>query len=79
MCGSAARGYDVRLFSLLDWMSAPTHIVWGQQGRLIPVECGSLYQQAIPGAKLTIVEQCGHVPHLEKPEEFGRMALSFLA
>jgi pimeloyl-ACP methyl ester carboxylesterase len=71
--------YDPRLPQLLARVSAPTRIVWGRQDRIIPVECGSLYQQAIPGADLTVIEQCGHAPHLEKSEEFGRVALSFLA
>jgi pimeloyl-ACP methyl ester carboxylesterase len=25
-----------------------------------------------------VIEQCGHAPHLEKPDEFVRLALDFL-
>lgn len=70
--------HDPRLAPLLARVKVPTRLVWGQQDQLIPVECGRLYQQAIPGAELTVLEQCGHVPHLEKPDEFVRLALSFL-
>lgn len=70
--------YDPRLPQLLARVNAPTQIVWGQHDRIIPVECGTLYQQAIPGATLTVLEQCGHLPHLEKPEDFVRVALPFL-
>ena len=70
--------HDPRLPPLLARVTAPTCIVWGRQDKIIPVECGTLYQQAIPGARLEVIEQCGHAPHLEKPDEFVRLALDFL-
>jgi pimeloyl-ACP methyl ester carboxylesterase len=42
------------------------------------VECGTLYHQAIPGAELVVIEQGGHAPYLEKPDEFVRIAMDFL-
>jgi pimeloyl-ACP methyl ester carboxylesterase len=70
--------HDPRLPHLLARVTAPTRIVWGRQDRVIPVECGSLYQQAIPGAELVVLDQCGHAPQLEKPDEFVRVARQFL-
>jgi len=70
--------HDPRLPPLLARVTAPTLIVWGQHDKIIPVECGILYQQAIPGADLAVIEQCGHAPHLEKPDEFVRIAMDFL-
>jgi len=26
-----------------------------------------------------VIEQCGHAPHLEKPDEFVRIAMDFLS
>jgi pimeloyl-ACP methyl ester carboxylesterase len=37
---------------------------------MFPQEHGLVYQQSIPGAKLVIVPQCGHLPHIEKPDAF---------
>ena len=70
--------HDPRLPHVLARVTAPTRIVWGRQDTIIPVECGTLYQQAIPGADLVVIEQCGHAPHLEMPDEFGRIAMDFL-
>ena len=70
--------HDPRLPALLARVTAPTRIVWGRQDKIIPVECGTLYQQAIPGSELVVIEHCGHAPHLEKPEEFVRIAMDFL-
>jgi pimeloyl-ACP methyl ester carboxylesterase len=71
--------HDPRLPALLARVTAPTRIVWGRQDQIIPVECGTLYHQAIAGSELTVIEQCGHAPHLEKPDEFVRVALDFLS
>lgn len=70
--------YDPRLPFLLARVTIPTRIVWGRQDQLVPLECGQLYQQAIPGAELVVIDQCGHLPQVEKPEEFVRCALAFL-
>jgi pimeloyl-ACP methyl ester carboxylesterase len=71
--------HDPRLPALLGRVRIPACIVWGQQDSLVPLECGYLYQQAIPGSRLVIVNHCGHLPQVEKPQEFVRVALDFLA
>lgn len=32
----------------------------------------------MPNAHLHIMEGCGHIPNLEKPEEFNNIVLEFL-
>ena len=71
--------HDPRLAHLLARVKIPTRIVWGREDRLIPVECGQLYQKAIPGSDLVVIDNCGHVPQTEKPQEFIKAALDFLA
>ena len=63
--------------ALLARVTAPTRIVWGRQDQIIPVECGDPLPQAIPGSDFVVLEHCGHAPHLEKPDEFVRIALDF--
>jgi pimeloyl-ACP methyl ester carboxylesterase len=70
--------HDPRWPARVARVTAPTRIVWGRYDHIIPAECGTLDHQAIPGSELVVLEQCGHVPHLEKPEEFVRVALDFL-
>ncbi len=71
--------FDPRLPDLLARVNVPTRIVWGRQDQIVPLECGELYQKAIPGSDLVVLDDCGHVPQVEKPDEFIRLALDFLA
>jgi pimeloyl-ACP methyl ester carboxylesterase len=70
--------YDPALPALLAGVRAPTLIVWGAEDQIIPVECGRLYQAAMPGSRLEIMEGCGHWPHYEKPRELAEIAGRFL-
>ena len=63
----------------LDAITIPTLIVWGGDDRLIPVEDGRDYAAKIKGAKLEIIPDCGHGPAIERPEDFLKIALPFLA
>ena len=71
--------YDPRLPGLLSRVTIPTRIVWGREDRLVPVECAELYRQSIPGSDVVLIDNCGHVPQVEKPDEFVKVALEFLA
>ena len=71
--------HDPRLPFLLGRVNIPTQIVWGHQDQLVPLECGEMFRDAIPGAKLSVIDKCGHLPNIEKPEEFMKIALDFLA
>ena len=52
--------------------------MWGREDAITPLECGGLYQRAIPHARLAVIEQCGHLPEMEKPAEFTQLVESFL-
>jgi pimeloyl-ACP methyl ester carboxylesterase len=52
-------------------------VLWGREDAIIPPSAGRLYQQAIPGARMTVLEQCGHMPEMEQPHEFVQAVLDF--
>ncbi|MDA1220200.1 MAG: alpha/beta hydrolase [Chloroflexi bacterium] len=70
--------HDPRLPALLQRVKIPTRIVWGRQDQLVPLECGELYQKAIKGSELVVIDECGHAPQIEKPAAFVKTALEFL-
>lgn len=68
-----------KLTSRLGRIKARTLVVWGAQDRLLPLPLGEAYQRGIPGATLTTIDGCGHLPPFEQPERFARVVLDFLA
>ena len=57
---------ELSSFSLAQYqrrhVTIPTCIVWGREDRLVPWDCAGLFQKAIPGSDLVVIENCGHVP-----------------
>ena len=70
--------HDPTLPHFLPRVTNRTLIVWGREDKVVPVECGELYRRAMPNASLTVLEKCGHVPPVERPDEFARLVLDFL-
>ena len=62
----------------LGSIHAPTLVMWGRQDELIPLASGEKLRDGIKGAKLVVFEQCGHIPQIEKTDEFNRALLEFL-
>ena len=56
----------------------PTLIIWGREDRLIPLSLGQKLNATIPGSRIAILDECGHIPHEEKPEETSQIIRSFL-
>jgi pimeloyl-ACP methyl ester carboxylesterase len=57
----------------------PTLLVWGRQDAILPVECGDLYRRALSNSTLKVIENCGHSPQIEKPQEFQAAITEFLS
>jgi pimeloyl-ACP methyl ester carboxylesterase len=53
-------------------------VLWGREDGLTPLAMGKAFAEDIPGAQMVVIEQCGHVPQLEKPAEFNAALLKFL-
>jgi pimeloyl-ACP methyl ester carboxylesterase len=73
------RGYDPHLAKWLHRIDVPTLLVWGANDRIYPRELGDAYAKLIPGAKLAVVPDCGHMPHIEQHESFVTTLEKFLA
>jgi pimeloyl-ACP methyl ester carboxylesterase len=59
----------------------PTQIVWGREDDLVPVSAAQAYKQALCNTetRLTIFDDCGHRPEIEKTAEFVKLITEFLA
>lgn len=64
------------------WLAAircPTLVVCGDSDLLTPPEHSREIAAAIPGARLAIVPQCGHMLTLEQPAQINTLLLEWLA
>lgn len=56
----------------------PTLIIWGRQDKIIPLIVGEMLDRDIPNSILKVIEQCGHAPQEEKPEETIALISDFI-
>lgn len=73
---SAFMTHDAR--AALPKITAPVLVVHGDLDRTIPISAGRRIAEAIPHARLVEYQGVGHLPHLERTEEFNRLVLEFL-
>ena len=60
-------------------LKKPTLIFWGMNDHTTPFADHILILQALPHAEFHAIENCGHIPHYEKPEIFNPILLEFLS
>lgn len=72
------RFHNPRLARWLHRVEAPALIVWGDTDRIFPPAYGPAFQQFIPGAELVTLQNCGHLPHVEKRAETLAAMKSFM-
>ena len=54
-----------------------TLIIWGKQDNILGTKDAGKFAKAIPNSKLVWIDNCGHVPHLEKPQSTAQTILNF--
>ena len=57
----------------------PTLIVWGEKDSIIPPSHGEAAHEAMPGSRLEIFPEAGHMPHHHDPERFAAIMADFCA
>ncbi len=63
---------------LLSTVTCPTLIACGREDLLTPPALSEEMAAAVPAARLEIVEECGHLPALERPERTTAMLRRWL-
>jgi pimeloyl-ACP methyl ester carboxylesterase len=56
----------------------PVLIIWGRADHMIPVSHGEHAHRAIPGGRLEIFDEAGHMPQIETPARFVAVLERFL-
>jgi pimeloyl-ACP methyl ester carboxylesterase len=63
----------------LEEIEVPSLVIWGAQDRILPVAHAHLAAKRLPNARLHIFDPCGHMPNMERAEEFNALVTDFLS
>jgi len=66
------------LTKVLNGITVPTLLLWGDRDKITPLEVGEAFWKEIPTARLEVIHGAGHVVMWDRPAEFNRHALAFL-
>jgi len=71
--------HNPKLRQRLHRINIPTLLLWGASDRFVTSGYyGVAYRDAIPKARLELIEQAGHFPHIEQPEAFVERVRAFI-
>ena len=73
------RLFDPDLEKWLHRVKVPTHVVWGNADKILPGAYAELWRQRLPDARVTLVPNCGHLPHVEKADSVTASVKAFLS
>ena len=71
----AGRAFDVPAH--LSTVRVPTLVVHGADDQVTPVARAEELARGIPGARLEVISDAGHIPQLEQPERVNDLLASF--
>ena len=60
-------------------LEKPTLLLWGRHDATVPFEHSAELRTLLPNAEFHAIENVGHIPHYEKPEEVNPILLKFLS
>ncbi|MCX4428234.1 alpha/beta fold hydrolase [Streptomyces mirabilis] len=61
---------DPTLTDRLAKITHPTLVAWGASDQVVDADYGRAYARAIPDAEFRLLEDTGHMPQTESPEQF---------
>lgn len=75
----AAGRLDLDVRSAMRRLTQPMLLVWGARAVRVPADASLGFRALKPGADVVLIDVAGDLPHDERPAEFLRAALDFLA
>ena len=66
------------VYELLGKLTVPILLFWGRKDRTLPLRQSESILTAVPHTEFHIIENTGHIPHYEKPQEVNPILIQFL-
>ncbi|KAH7366232.1 hypothetical protein KP509_18G069200 [Ceratopteris richardii] len=68
-------GYNVA--SCVSEVKKDTLIIWGKEDIILEKDTPQKFMQDLPNAKVAYIDECGHLPHVEKPDNVVALISEF--
>lgn len=68
----------IQEYKALAEIKMPKLLIWGSNDQTIPISESDVLRELMPDMEFQIIQDGGHVPSMEKPEEFNAVLLKFL-
>jgi len=65
-------------YERLKLIEIPTLILWGIKDKVIPTSHSELFKEAIMNSQIEIIQDAGHAPFAEKPDQVSEILRNFL-
>ena len=72
-------GWRAELIATAATNPRPTMIIWGDRDRILPAHHLDAARRALPHAETHLFRGVGHMPQIERPDEFADRVQAFLA
>jgi pimeloyl-ACP methyl ester carboxylesterase len=70
--------HNPKLKHRLHRIKVPTLLIWGENDGIVTPQYGETFRKLIPGARMSVIPQAGHLPHIEQPQAFLAELRKFL-
>ena len=71
-------GSNIEVYRSLGKLNQQILLLWGRNDKTVPFEQSEILRNALPSVEFRVIENCGHIPHYEKPDEVNPILLNFL-
>jgi pimeloyl-ACP methyl ester carboxylesterase len=62
----------------LSKITIPVSLIWGKNDKITPPDVALEFKQLLSDSELTWIDNCGHAPMMERPNEFNESLGKFL-
>lgn len=63
----------------LHKIKCPVCLIWGKEDKVTPPFVAEEFHKLLPNSEIHWMEECGHAPMMEKPQEFNVLLHNFLS
>jgi len=75
---SGMLGSFIETYQRVGRLNKPTLLFWGRNDTTVPFSHSEILRAAIPHTQFHAIENCGHIPHYEKPAEVNLILSEFI-